>query len=161
MTSHPNLLHLAFLPLPASPTGPINRAAAPSPRKAKGECSAHPLCEPVRTDSCWAGDGGHLEGMEGSPTHAPGGPREGRLAGRRKHKLFGATLGEISFWNVPPRHTCQCLQGEGRVRAHRRSSLFPQVLVSTPQKRVAHLGPSGAPPLDSPCPGSYTALLCG
>ena len=51
------------------------------------------------------------------------GAQAGRLAGRRKPKLFGATLGEIAFWNVPSSHSCRCLQGDKKRRAHRRSSI--------------------------------------
>lgn len=43
------------------------------------------------------------------PCTVPLGAQAGGLAGRRKPKLFGATLGEIAFWNVPSLHSCQCL----------------------------------------------------
>ena len=48
---------------------------------------------------------------------------------------------------------------EEKRRDHRRSSLFPQVLASTLQKRLALLRYSEAAPSDSPCPGSHTARL--
>lgn len=44
------------------------------------------------------------------PCTVPVGAQAGRLAGRRKPKLFGATLGEIALWNVPSLHSSQCLK---------------------------------------------------
>lgn len=123
-----------FLALPASHMGPIN-GAAPLP------CVSHQNRQLF---------GGIQKGW---------GPRAGRLVGKGKHKLFGATLKEFSFWNVLPLSGCQCLPGEGRWDVHKRASLFPQVLASTPQKRVARLEHSGAPPSDSPCPGCHIGLL--
>ena len=101
--------------------------------------------------------GGSKRGGE-EPCSVPVGAQAGRLAGRRKPKLFGATLGEIAFWNVTSLHSSQCLQEE-KQRDHRRSSLFPQVLASTLQKRVALLRHSEAASSDSPCPGSHTVRL--
>lgn len=75
MTSLPNLSYLALSLLPALKRFPYmpNKWGYPLHR---AYCSAHLLCEAIRTDSCWAGGEGIWKGWGEAQLSASGGSEQ-------------------------------------------------------------------------------------
>lgn len=140
--SHPNLPHLAFF--------------APSSLES-------PLTCPVNGAAHWAElvqpifPRGHqnrqrLGGRRGVWPEWEGAQRSASGLGQAEEQVGGIFLSRMLLMMWQP-----VLARRMEGRAHRRSFLAPQHQLPLPEE-VAHVGRSGPPPSDSPCPGNHEAL---